>query len=115
MCTRACVFMRPVSHDAREVGFLVVIHSSVALPDEAALHSEGADHARPQQRLVEVRVHRRAAHRLQTLQLARRGHVETLKHTGIDISTHLILFTKITISAFTLKNLYLGKESTHHH
>lgn len=48
----------PVGHNAREIGFLVLIHLQVALVDEALLVSKGPDDANAQQCFVEVRVDR---------------------------------------------------------
>lgn len=68
----------PVGYNAGEISCLVVVHSSVTLSDEALLLSKCSDHTGAQQCLVEVRVDRRAAHRLQSFQLPRRGHIKTL-------------------------------------
>ena len=69
----------PVGHDAGVVGLLVLVHLQVALADEAFLLLEGADNADAQQGLVEVGINRRAADRLQALQLPGGGHVEPLR------------------------------------
>lgn len=77
---RFCEFS-PVSYNAGEISFLVVVHPAVTLPDEALLLSKRSDHAGSQQRLIEVRIDWRAAHRLQSFQLPGRRHVETLTKT----------------------------------
>ncbi len=88
----------PVGYNAGEISFLVVVHSAVTFSDEALLLSKCSDHTGAQQRLVEVRVDRRAAPRLQSFQLPRGRHVETLTDKKANvraaptITTHTLKF-----------------------
>lgn len=69
----------PVGDDARVVGDLVLVHFSLRVGDELVLLAVGADGGGALHRLPEVRVDRGAAHGLESLQLTRRRHVETLQ------------------------------------
>ena len=68
----------PVGTNIGVVGYLVIIHPLLTLLHEPVLLMVGADAGCSQEGLLEVRVDRRASDRLQTLQLTRGGHIETL-------------------------------------
>ena len=69
----------PVSTDVGIVGDLVVVHPPLTLLHEPVLLTVGPDAGCSQEGLLEVRVDGRASGRLQTLQLTRGGHIETLQ------------------------------------
>ena len=82
----------PVSTDVWVVGDLIIIHPSLALLHEPVLLTVGPDAGCSQERLLEVRVDRRTGDGLQTLQLTRSGHIETLHGTTKDKSmSHQLL------------------------
>ena len=68
----------PVSTDIGVVGDLVVVHSLLTLPHESVLLTVGPDAGCTHERLPEVRVDWGTSDRLQTLQLTRGSHIETL-------------------------------------
>ena len=68
----------PIGTDAGIVGDLVVIYSSLTLLHEPVLLTVGPDAGCSQEGLLEVRVDGGTSDRLQTLQLTRGGHIETL-------------------------------------
>ena len=72
----------PVSTDTRVVGHLIVVDSPLTLLHEPVLLTVGPDAGCSQEGLLEVRVDGRASDRLQTLQLTRGGHIETLQMKG---------------------------------
>ena len=76
--TRKRVDTLPISTDTGVVGNLVVVHPPLTLLDESVLLAVGPDAGCSQEGLLEVRVDRRTRDRLQTLQLTRGGHIETL-------------------------------------
>ena len=76
----------PIGTDAGIVGNPVVIHSSLTLLLESVLLTVGPDAGCSQEGLLEVRVDGRTSDRLQTLQLMRSGHIETLNKGRGEIS-----------------------------
>lgn len=60
----------PGCHKSGEVGSLVVIYPLIGLQNEACLLAKGPDHTGALHCLVKVGVDGRAAHRLQTPELA---------------------------------------------
>ena len=70
----------PVGTDSRVVGNLVAVHSPLILILEPVLLTVGPDAGCPQEGLLEVRVDGGASDGLQTLQLTRCSHIETLDH-----------------------------------
>lgn len=73
------VSVSPRGHKSGEVSRLVLIHPLIGVHDEAWLLAKRPDDAGTLHRLIQMCVDGRATHRLQTTQLARRGHVETLR------------------------------------
>ena len=68
----------PVGTDGGIVGNLVVVHSPLALLDEADLLAIGSDAGGSSDGLLEVGVDGRACDGLQSLQLTRCGHIKPL-------------------------------------
>ena len=79
----------PVSTDAGIVGHLIVVDSPLTLLHEPVLLTVGPDAGCSQEGLLEVRVDGRASDRLQTLQLTRGGHIETLNNKDINFKQTL--------------------------
>ena len=79
----------PVGTDVGIVGNLVIVHPLFTLLDESVLLVVGSDAGCSQEGLLEVRVDRRTRDRLQTLQLTRGGHIETLKKSRSNFSLFL--------------------------
>ena len=73
----------PVRADGRIVGQLVVVDATFALQDKPLLDSVRSDAGHTHDRLLEMGVYRRACGGLETFQLTRRGHVETLKRRNL--------------------------------
>ena len=73
-----CYSSIPVGTDIGVVGYLVIIHPPLTLLHEPVLLTVGLDAGCSQEGLLEVRVDGRVSDRLQTLQLMRGGHIETL-------------------------------------
>ena len=70
--------IQPVGTDAGIVGNLVVVHSPLALPHEPVLLAVSPDAGSTHEGLLEVGIDGRTGDRLQTLQLTRCSHIETL-------------------------------------
>ena len=73
----------PVCTDVGVVSNLVVVDPPLTLVHEPLLLAVGADAGCPRDGLLEVRVDGGTCHGVQTLQLTRRGHIETLRENRI--------------------------------
>ena len=78
----------PVGTDGGVVGDLIVVHSPLALLDEADLLTVGSDTRGPGDGLLEMCVDGRASDGLESLQLTRCGHVEPLHRREIHVRTY---------------------------
>jgi len=77
-CHNYTFSLSPISTHAEKEGHLVVVYPPLALLDEPVLLPIGPDAGCTHNGLLEVGVDQRTCHRVKTLQLMRRSHVEAL-------------------------------------